>query len=98
LAHLFWWLGFVALLWAPGYGGDMVNFVSRKETSDIHRQRIADSGVLARLIEVANGDRMMGKQQFEAHRLLLAKILPDLKAVEVSGEVNDIRTITIKTA
>jgi hypothetical protein len=54
--------------------------------SDEHRQKIANSNVLQCLIEHAEGRRAMSASAVTAGLGLLKKILPDLQAVQHSGE------------
>ncbi len=54
--------------------------------SNEHRQKIANSNVLQCLIEHAEGRRAMSASAVTAGLGLLKKILPDLQAVQHSGE------------
>ena len=54
--------------------------------SDEHRVKIQNSNILHALIEHVEGKRDMAPSQVTAGVALLKKVLPDLSAVEVSGE------------
>jgi hypothetical protein len=54
--------------------------------SDEHRQKIANSNVLRCLIEHAEGRRAMSASAVTAGLGLIKKVLPDLQAVQHSGE------------
>lgn len=54
--------------------------------SDEHRVKIQNSNVLNALIEHAVGKREMSATQVTAGIALLKKVLPDLQAVQVTGE------------
>ena len=56
--------------------------------SDEHRTKIANSQILKCLIEHASGEREMSASQVSAGLGLLKKVLPDLSAVELSGDDN----------
>lgn len=60
-----------------------------KRLQDKHRDSIATSAILNRLKEhtLADGD-IMTTSQVAAARLLLGKTMPDLKAIEVSGDMD----------
>ena len=55
--------------------------------SDEHRTKIANSQILKCLIEHATGQREMSASQVTAGLGLMKKVLPDLVAAELSGEV-----------
>lgn len=55
--------------------------------SDAHRVKIRNSNILNALIEHVEGKREMSATQVTAGLGLLRKCLPDLSAVEHSGEV-----------
>jgi hypothetical protein len=55
--------------------------------SDEHRLKIQNSNVLNVLIQHAEGQREMSASQVTAGIALLRKVLPDLQAVELSGDV-----------
>jgi hypothetical protein len=57
------------------------------EMSNEHRVKIQNSNILNALIEHAEGKREMSPTQVTAGLGLLRKALPDLTAVEHSGEV-----------
>lgn len=65
--------------------------------SNDHRVKIRNSNVLNALIEHAEGRREMSATQVSAGLGLLKKCLPDLSAVEISGDednpVNVVHTI-----
>ncbi len=60
---------------------------SRVAMSDDHRVKIKNSNILNALIEHVEGKREMSATQVTAGVALLRKVLPDLSAVEQSGEV-----------
>lgn len=63
--------------------------------SDAHRVKIQNSNILNALIEHIEGKRDMSASQVSAGLGLLKKVLPDLSAVEVSGnEDNPLRAVT----
>jgi hypothetical protein len=57
--------------------------------SEEHRVKIQNSNILNALIEHASGEREMSSTQVSAGLGLLKKVLPDLSAVEVSGDENN---------
>jgi len=65
------------------------------QMSDEHRVKIQNSNILNALIEHATGARDMSATQVSAGLGLLRKVLPDLTAVEHSGEVA--KTYVIRT-
>lgn len=54
--------------------------------SDAHRTKIANSQILKRLIECAEGDVEMTPTQATVALGLLRKVMPDLSSTTVSGE------------
>ena len=54
---------------------------------DEHRAKIANSQILKHLIEHSLGARDMSATQVQAAIALIRKILPDLQAIEVQGDV-----------
>lgn len=54
--------------------------------TDAHRVKIQNSNILNALIEHAEGEREMSPTQVSAGLGLLRKCLPDLSAVEHSGD------------
>lgn len=54
--------------------------------SEEHRVKIQNSNILNALLEHVTGDRDMSSTQVSAGIALLKKTLPDLSAVEVSGD------------
>jgi hypothetical protein len=64
------------------------------------RAQIGVSGLVVRLEKCANGKLKMTKEQIACARVLLAKTLPDLQRVEVSGrdgepiEFRDVNTLS----
>lgn len=54
--------------------------------TDEHRQKIANSRILTCLIQHAEGTQEMSPSQVTAGLGLLKKVLPDLQAVQHSGE------------
>ena len=61
--------------------------------SEHHRDKIRNSNILNALIEHAEGKREMSATQVSAGLGLLRKALPDLSAVEHTGEI-DVRRAT----
>lgn len=60
-----------------------------------HRVKIKNSNILNALIEHVEGKREMSATQVSAGLGLLRKVLPDLQAVELSGDENNpVRQIT----
>lgn len=60
-----------------------------------HRDKIRKSNILSRLIEHAEGNNDMSSTQVQAALGLLKKALPDLSAVEISGdEDNPLHSVT----
>lgn len=57
--------------------------------SDEHRVKIANSNILNALIEHTEGKREMTATQVTSGVALLRKVLPDLQAIEHSGEVTN---------
>jgi hypothetical protein len=57
--------------------------------SEAHRKKIADSRVLACLIEHAEGTREMAPSAVTAGLGLIRKFLPDLQAVQHSGDADN---------
>lgn len=55
--------------------------------SDEHRTKIANSQILKALIEHVEGVREMSASQVSAGLGLLRKVMPDLSAIEHSGEI-----------
>jgi len=51
-------------------------------------ERIRAGGIVTRLMKHVKGELEMSSTQVQAARILLNKALPDLKAVEHSGEVS----------
>lgn len=56
------------------------------QMGEAHREKIRNSQVLTALIEHAEGRREMSGSQVTAGLGLLKKVLPDLQAVQHSGE------------
>lgn len=52
---------------------------------DRTKERIRASQLLNRLTQCANGEIEMTPAQIQAAKIVIAKIVPDLKSVEVSG-------------
>lgn len=63
--------------------GRTAGFVMPEE----HRVKIQNSNILNALIEHGEGKREMSSSQVSAALGLLKKVLPDLSAVELSGNV-----------
>lgn len=56
------------------------------QMSDEHRGKIRSAALLNALAEHAFGQRKMEATQVQAARILLAKVLPDISAVQISGD------------
>lgn len=54
--------------------------------SEEHRVKIQNSNILNALLEHINGEREMSNTQVSAGIALLKKTLPDLAAVQISGD------------
>lgn len=52
---------------------------------DRTKERIRASQLLNRLTQFANGEIEMSAAQVQAARVVIGKIVPDMKAVEISG-------------
>jgi len=59
---------------------------NRRTLDDSWRERISASMLANRLSQHVNGEVEMSATQIQAAKILLAKVIPDLKAVEHSGE------------
>ena len=57
--------------------------------SDEHRVKIQNSNILNALIEHVSGTRDMSSSQVTAGIALMKKVLPDLSAVEMSGDAEN---------
>jgi hypothetical protein len=55
--------------------------------SDEHRAKLQNSGILNALVEHVKGEREMSATQVTAGVALLKKFMPDLQAVQHSGEI-----------
>lgn len=65
--------------------------------SAAHRDKIKNSNILNALVEHATGDREMSSTQVTAALGLLKKVMPDLAAVQISGdEDNPLRVTEIR--
>jgi hypothetical protein len=53
---------------------------------DRTKERIRASQLLNRLTQFANGEIVMDSAQVQAARIVIGKILPDMKAVEHTGK------------
>jgi ribosomal protein L29 len=62
---------------------------------DEHRVKIANSNIINALIEHAEGKREMSPTQVHAGLGLLKKVLPDLAAMDVSGQLDQTLTVQI---
>lgn len=58
--------------------------------TDEHRGKIANSNILNALIEHVDGKRDMSATQVSAGIALLKKVMPDLQAVQHSGQVEHV--------
>ena len=67
---------------------------------DEHRTKISNSKILNRLVDHVEGKIEMSATQVTAGVALLRKIMPDLQAVEMSGETAVVHTVvsTLPTA
>jgi len=65
------------------------------EMGKSHRDKIKNSNILNALIQHAVGERDMSSTQVQAGLGLLKKVMPDLKSVDHTGEVE--ATIVRKT-
>ena len=54
--------------------------------SDEHRVKIQNSNILNALIEHSEGRREMSSTQVQAALGLMKKVLPDISAVQISGD------------
>lgn len=64
--------------------------------SDEHRVKIQNSNILNALIEHVSGNRDMSSTQVTAGIALMKKVLPDLSAVEHSGDQESPLVLHIK--
>jgi hypothetical protein len=55
--------------------------------TDAHRTKLQNAGILKALIEHVKGEREMSASQVTAGIALLKKFMPDLQAVQHSGEI-----------
>lgn len=63
--------------------------------SQEHRDKIRNSNILTALVEHATGSREMSATQVSAGLGLLKKVMPDLAAMQLSGdEENPIEVVT----
>jgi hypothetical protein len=60
----------------------------RQELAEHHRSKIKISQIVNRLQDHVFGKCKMSSTQIMAANVLLKKVMPDLKAVEVSGNVD----------
>lgn len=63
---------------------------------DGHRLKIQNSNILSILIQHVLGKREMSQTQVTAGIALLKKVMPDLTAVELSGEISTAYTLDDK--
>jgi hypothetical protein len=68
----------------------------RKPYPEKAKDRIRQAKILNRLIKHFNGEQELSQSQVNVGLRLLGKLLPDLKAVEQTGEVT--RTVTVINA
>ena len=59
---------------------------NRRTLDDTWRERISASMLANRLSQHVKGEVEMSATQIQAAKILLAKVIPDLKAVEHTGE------------
>ena len=59
------------------------------------RERITGSKVLTRLIDHVEGKIELSNSQVNAARILLAKVLPDLKSTEVQARIEAVSTVRL---
>lgn len=57
--------------------------------SDEHRAKIQNSNILNALLEHIEGSREMGSTQVTAALGLLKKVMPDISAVELTGDADN---------
>lgn len=55
---------------------------------DRTKDRIRASQLLNRLTQFANGEIQMDAAQVNAAKIVIGKVLPDMKAIELSGDEN----------
>jgi len=65
----------------------MANAMTTRQHTDVAIKRIRESKLLERLIKSANGEVQMDAIQAANARFLVNKFLPDLKAIEHSGDI-----------
>lgn len=65
--------------------------------SNEHRVKIQNSNILNALIEHAVGEREMSATQVSAGLGLLKKIMPDLAAMQISGDADNPVGVIFKT-
>lgn len=66
---------------------------TRKPYPQKARERIAATKIITKLQKCVEGDIEMDAQQVAAARILLSKVLPDLKATEFSGETKTTHSV-----
>lgn len=70
--------------------------LSTREMSERHRERIQVSAIINRLNDHVKADRdLMTSSQVAAAKLLLGKVLPDVKQIEHSGNIDSSVTIIV---
>jgi hypothetical protein len=70
-----------------------------KTLTEEWKQKIQASNLITHLGKCAVGEIEMTSQQIKAAEILLKKVMPDLKSVDMSGELNgklEVSTITRK--
>jgi hypothetical protein len=70
-----------------------------KTLTEEWKQKIQASNLITHLGKCAIGEIEMTSQQIKAAEILLKKVMPDLKSVDMSGELNgklEVSTITRK--
>jgi hypothetical protein len=60
----------------------------RKAHQDDVRKKISASHIIIRMDKAFRGELVLTDQQVTIAKILLAKVLPDLKAIEHSGDVD----------
>ncbi len=62
-----------------------------------HRLKIKNSNILKALIQHVEGEREMSSTQVSAGLGLLKKVMPDLAAMELSGDPNNPLTMIVQS-
>jgi len=78
-----------------GKPGPAKGYKYETPTTQLHRDRIAQSNILRRLIDCAEGKLDMSTAQSQVGIALMRKVLPDLAQQTISGD--DAKPITLQT-